>query len=168
MEWSNSWRNFNDDFEYRLWTDDDNRQLILKHYPWFLKTYDEFPKKIMRIDSTRVFYLHKYGGLYTDLDIECLKPIQGLLGSHDLILARMGDDDSFEHSLPNAWMASKPGHPFWLWCAKRMMDSSESWWAQDAEHTTGPAMIYYAYQDYIKHSKDKSNGNDIYIAPKGI
>lgn len=29
------------------------RQLIAEHYPWFLKTYDELPKNIMRADAVR-------------------------------------------------------------------------------------------------------------------
>ena len=27
-------------------------------------------------------------------------------------LGRMGTDDAFIHSIPNAWMSSTPGHPF--------------------------------------------------------
>ena len=27
-------------------------------------------------------------------------------------VGRMGNDETFEHSIPNAWMASPPGHPF--------------------------------------------------------
>jgi inositol phosphorylceramide mannosyltransferase catalytic subunit len=30
------------------------------------------------------------------------------------VLGRMGNDTTFEHSIPNAWMAASPGHPFFL------------------------------------------------------
>lgn len=49
-------------WEYRLWTDEANRELVREHYPWLLETYDSFPENIMRADTARVLYLHKYGG----------------------------------------------------------------------------------------------------------
>ena len=53
-----------------LWTDAMNRELIRRHYPFFLETYDSFELNIMRADSARVFYMHRYGGVYMDLDFE--------------------------------------------------------------------------------------------------
>jgi hypothetical protein len=46
----------------RLWTDEDNRKLVLDHYPWFLDTYDALPKPIMKADSVRYLYMHHLGG----------------------------------------------------------------------------------------------------------
>lgn len=57
-----------ENFVYVLWTDDMNRKLIQVHYPWFLKTYDAYPKAIMKADAARYFFLHRFGGLYLDLD----------------------------------------------------------------------------------------------------
>ena len=47
-------------WEYKLWTDEDNRNLIKDHYPWFLKTYDEYDVNIKRVDAVRYFYLYHY------------------------------------------------------------------------------------------------------------
>ena len=55
-------------------------------------------------------------GMYADLDFEALKKVEELLVGHKVYLAAMGTDEDFEHGLPNAWMASVPGHPFWLFC----------------------------------------------------
>lgn len=33
-EWSESWQRLNPGYEYRLWTDEDNRAFIAEHYPW--------------------------------------------------------------------------------------------------------------------------------------
>ena len=66
--------------------------------------------------------------VYNDLDTECLQPSEVALDkyfpprrnrpshrpSHQAFFGRMGDDPEFEHSIPNAWMASTPGHPFFL------------------------------------------------------
>ena len=46
----------------RLWTDDDNRNLVLAHYPWFLDTFDALGTPIQRADASRLLYMHAYGG----------------------------------------------------------------------------------------------------------
>jgi mannosyltransferase OCH1-like enzyme len=56
-----------------------------------------------------------FGGLYADLDMEALKPQDPLLARRQVLLAWMGPPDAaFQHNIPNAWMASEPGHPLWL------------------------------------------------------
>jgi hypothetical protein len=55
--------------------------------------------------------LRRYGGLYSDLDIEAIKPFDAVFHetSASVVLAYMGSDWMYEHNLPNAWFASKPG-----------------------------------------------------------
>jgi hypothetical protein len=36
------------------------------------------------------------------------------LEGKQLVLGRMGNENTFVHSIPNALMASVPGHPFWI------------------------------------------------------
>lgn len=71
--WSQSWKDCLPDWEYKLHTDDDNRQFIATHFPDFLSTYDGYEEPIERVDAVRYAYLAVEGGLYIDLDIECLK-----------------------------------------------------------------------------------------------
>lgn len=39
-------------------------------------TWDSFPRVIYRVDAVRAMYLHRYGGLYFDLDFWCLRPLE--------------------------------------------------------------------------------------------
>lgn len=61
----------------------------------------------------------------------------------------MGTDNSFDNSIPNAWMASTPGHPFFLLLVESVMkevaDGPENW---SAEAITGPAKLYYTINEY--------------------
>lgn len=66
------------------------------------------------------------------------------------VLGMLGDDSTYEQSIPNAWMASSPRHPFWLlpidYAAAEVRRSrgSMSWlWyrSPDAEHVTGPIAL---------------------------
>jgi inositol phosphorylceramide mannosyltransferase catalytic subunit len=112
--WSASFEAQNQGFLYELWDDADNRSFISREFPWFLDTYDNYPAEIYRADAIRYFYLYTFGGLYADMDTECLRPLDPILTMGDVVLGRMGSDESFPHSVPNAIMASKPRQEFWL------------------------------------------------------
>lgn len=38
-------------------------------------TWHAFPDPIYRVDATRAMYMHRFGGLYFDLDFYCLRPL---------------------------------------------------------------------------------------------
>lgn len=159
--WQESWQLSHPEWEYRLWTDSDNRKLIKNDYPWFLDIYDSLPKAIMQADVIRYFYLLKYGGLYVDLDFESLRPIDPLTDKASVLLAYMGKDEDWEHNIPNAFMASVPNHPFWWYCISRVMLSrveDDRW--DYIEATTGPAMLKEALTDYQTKCRD-----DIHVLP---
>ena len=94
------------DYEYMLWTDAISREFIEKEYPWFLSTFDAYPYNIQRADAIRYFVLHKYGGVYMDLDIGCQKRLDPLL-RFDLILPK-----TIPVGVSNDLMFSVPGHSF--------------------------------------------------------
>ncbi|KAJ3098066.1 hypothetical protein HK100_005193, partial [Physocladia obscura] len=153
-----SWKLNNPDFEYKLWSDDENRELIRSSYPFFLSRYDAYRSPILRADAARIFYLHKYGGVYADLDVLCLKSIRPLLQNHELILGQLTTLSKpilpfvfhrweYLHALPNAWMASRPGHLFWMFVAKRMLEADENLTVEEA---TGPVMIWRSLSEFIK------------------
>ena len=80
--------------------------MIEEEYPEFLESYDAYDCHIKRVDAARYFILHRYGGIYADLDFVRLRPLDPLLARNDLLLARQADGH-----VPNAFMASRPGHP---------------------------------------------------------
>ena len=54
---------------YHLWSADEVDTLIHDHYPEFLKMYKAVRYPVMRVDIGRIVILHRYGGLYSDLDV---------------------------------------------------------------------------------------------------
>jgi hypothetical protein len=109
-----SWKAQHPTWDYIIWSDEQNLELCRQQFPWFLDTYTSLPQNIMRADAARYMYMYAYGGVYSDLDTECLKPLDPLLEGRRVVLAAMGTDMSITHSIPNAFMASAPHHPFWL------------------------------------------------------
>jgi len=147
--WIDSWKKYHADWEYKFWTDEDNKAFIKRHYPWFLKIYDRYQKSICRADAVRYFILHHYGGVYVDLDFECLKNIQPLLDNYGLVFGRMGNDHAFSHSIPNAFMASSKGNLFWLVMMRELVSRRNE---QYVESATGSLLLYKAVRFSHKHA----------------
>lgn len=51
--------------------------------------------------------------MYADLDVEALRPMDELLRGGRPVLAFLSATWWLRHNIPNAWMASPPGHEFW-------------------------------------------------------
>ena len=121
-------------------------KLVEEHFHWFAPTYKSFKNHIMRVDAARYMYMYAYGGVYVDMDVESLKPLDLVLQGHQAVLASMGTDLSFSESLPNAFLASVPRHPFWLYVLLEIQERTSSWlsgrgnWLK-VEEATGPAML---------------------------
>ena len=153
--WSASLRKMNQGFAYFLWDDFDNRSFIEQHYPWFLAVYDAYPREIYRADAVRYFFLYQFGGLYADMDTECLRPLERLFESGDVWLGRMGNDPDFSHSIPNAIMASRPLQEFWLLVIHllvenaRILGDATAMADKGPEALTGPILLKDAYDTYL-------------------
>jgi|AGTN01.1.fsa_nt_gi Mannosyltransferase OCH1 and related enzymes len=93
-------------WRFQFWDEPSMRALIDTRYPWFLAQYDRYPRDINRIDAIRYFILDHHGGVYLDLDMENLKPIDELTAGHDLLLSETVVYNT-------AVMASTAGHPLW-------------------------------------------------------
>jgi mannosyltransferase OCH1-like enzyme len=149
--WRNTIVDLNPEFSQFFWDDADNRAFVAAHYPWFLETYDAYPLEIYRADVIRYFWLYHFGGIYADLDTECLRPLGELCAAHSgVVLGRMGDDDGFVHSIPNAVMASSARHPFWLYVFDLLMSPRTA--RTHPEDLTGSIVL--------KSAADAYNGED--------
>ena len=145
--WMRTFRELNPSFAHLLWDDDDNRDFIAGGFDWFLRTYDGYPREIYRADAVRYFFLYCYGGIYADMDVECLKPLDRLLELGDIVLVRMGPDPDFPGSVPNAIMASRPRQEFWLFLISRLLQAAAS--PRSPEETTGPVLLKSALDLYL-------------------
>jgi mannosyltransferase OCH1-like enzyme len=159
--WRETWIHNHPNWQHVFWDDQDNRAFISMHYAWFLGTYDAFPQEIFRADAVRYFFLYHYGGVYADMDFECLKPLDPLLSEvpQVVILGRMGQDPMNPHSIPNALMIAKTaGHPFWLHVISHLRACSLN---SEPEACTGPVMLFHALRSYHRPS-------DIALMPPGF
>ena len=80
--------------------------------------FRSFPTGVFRADTFRYMLMSIIGGVYVDLDMESLRPIDPLLRGQRCLV---GQEPSAHAALIvsvsrhacNAWLASAPGVPFW-------------------------------------------------------
>ena len=60
----------------------------------------------------------------------------------------MGTDTQSSNSIPNAWMASTPGHPFFLLILESVMKNLADGNTASVEGVTGPGKLYDLIKEY--------------------
>lgn len=100
-----TWQKHNPDYEVRLWTDKD---LPPMRSQWVLDALAKNPDMPIaaRADVIRLELLARYGGIYTDADSRCLKPLAPLVD--DLTLFGMCGNRG---NVQNATLGATLGHP---------------------------------------------------------
>lgn len=125
-EFQSSWATHHPDWECRLWTNEDNLQLVREHYPQFETAFLRFTPAIVQIDFIRLAYMHRFGGVYVDLDFEALRPLDPLLADGRITVGRenggIGIPMCGRPFVINALIASPAGHPLWLEIMQAMAD----------------------------------------------
>lgn len=154
-----TWKEYHPDWEYVFWTDADNRNFLATHYPWFLPIYDGYSHSICRVDAIRYFWLYHYGGVYVDLDFECLSPLDPLLADRSILLSlepsahtidnHQAQAQNLSQILSPALMASVIHHPFWEYIWQQLFKTKD---LIDPCSVTGPFFLTHAYQSYPKSS----------------
>ncbi|MEG8020895.1 glycosyltransferase family 32 protein [Sphingomonas aerolata] len=153
--WRQTFVDTNPDCRVLLWDDADNRAFIADRFAWALPVYDSYPQEIFRADAVRFFFLLEFGGLYADMDTECLRPIRPSASTGAVVLCRMGGNPDFAHAIPNAIMASRPSQIFWLFAIHCMIEAAEhipdaaARIAAGPETMTGPVLLKQAYDAFV-------------------
>ncbi|MCB1076738.1 MAG: hypothetical protein KDM64_09835 [Verrucomicrobiae bacterium] len=103
-------------WDYRFWTDDDLEELVREAYPQYLEDWAALNQPIKRVDMARYFLLHRFGGIYADLDFIFKQSLDPLIdGRHRLYFYRSQEAITKGWQfLGNAFMMSAPAEPFWL------------------------------------------------------
>ncbi len=152
-----SWQCCHPDWQFRIYDDADCRQLVAAHYPTLLGLYDAYPTNVQRADLFRYLVVHLQGGVYADVDMECLKPLGPLLDGRTCVLgieATFGDylrrrQGYLEpYRVANCIFAAKARHPFFSLLIERLprIEPDQPLSHALVEDTTGPRFLTRLYQ----------------------
>ena len=140
-----TWKKKFPDFKYIMWTDEDLDNLVKKEFSFYYKIYKNYNRNIKRIDIARYMILFKYGGIYADMDFECLNNFYDNLNHNKVNLVESPYE--YNEKFQNSLMASKPGNPYWLFVlyfGKKNKD------LKNILSSTGPRLLDEVYFYYPK------------------
>ncbi len=91
VEYHNSWKTINPEYNVIVWDELKIDNLMQKQPDWIKSQYFSYSKMIQKIDYAKYVILYNYGGIYMDMDIKCVQPLNTLneLNKHSLILSKM-------------------------------------------------------------------------------
>ena len=166
VKWITTWKTNHPTWDYTFWSDDTMRRLAAVSRPTLLPTYDSYGAGIQRADAGKILMLYVFGGVYADLDMESLRPMDEFLAKHDCFLSQEPMIHSvllhhLERPLPsNAIMGCRPNHTFFEFVLDSLENVRKG--ADDPVRTTGPLFLYEVLQKYNQLNISKTN--PVYLA----
>lgn len=140
FECQKSWKEKYPDYQYILWTDEDLDAFMKKNYNSYYSMYINYDKNIKRIDMARYFILYHYGGIYADMDYECINRFEHLLPSDKVSICESPYKEWEE--VQNSLMVSPIHHPFWF---KVIEKASYRTHLKNILKSTGPILLTDIY-----------------------
>lgn len=144
-EYFAKWCELHPDWDVRLWTDASMREFVAAEYPDFLNAYDDYPRPIQRADSFRYLVLNALGGVYSDLDVEPFRSINGLVEGLECFAGiepdeHMGADRRHSGTpflVSNAFMGGVAGHAWFRKLVEMLPKMAHN---RDVFFSTGPSL----------------------------
>lgn len=164
VQWVSSWLRLQG-WTYRLWTDKEVDKLLLYNRTLYNNSENYGEKS----DILRLELLYHYGGIYADIDCECINEniFEELHKSYDFYIGF----EPLEHGLTNeynsikmcnALIGSIPGHPILKKMIVNMQDNYSAYKNSSPIERTGPD---YLSRTIIKYEmqKEKNFYTNIYL-----
>jgi len=114
-KWGETFKKFNPDFEYKLWTEKEVENLHMINRNAYEKTNNFGAKS----DFLRYEILYQFGGLYADTDVECFGSFQKLHQETDFYGGLL--DNREDTMILTCLMGSIPRHPVLKKCIDNMV-----------------------------------------------
>jgi mannosyltransferase OCH1-like enzyme len=107
-----SWRKNNPNYYHIIWDGYMMNMFVKEYYPNFYNIYIEYPSWIYRCDTFRYLVLHKFGGIYVDMDFISIKPLPKW--KHKVTLFSDCKPNVDYCGINNCLLVSEPNNIFWL------------------------------------------------------
>ena len=164
LKYSKSWIKLNPDYNHLLWDENSIDKLIRKKFKNYYTLYLNFPTMIQKIDFAKYCIIYEYGGIYIDMDCECIKSISEIFLKKRLLYVVDLEIDIFEKIFANyygkqlfnnGWFASLPKIPIWHLLLKQIkrVNLERQWYETNIAYifrTTGPKIFSEVITSYIE------------------
>lgn len=141
-----SWIDKHPDWQYILWTDADVDGFQLENRDIF----DAAQNFGLKADIWRYEIVWRYGGVFLDIDFDCIKPLDDLHIRYDLYGARLAP----HCSLANGVIGAAPHHPVLRACIQglRRCRSKSPVSAEDIMRLAGPGLFTRCFLKFIRNN----------------
>lgn len=146
-KFTDSWKFFHPDWEYKLWRDSD----VIGFNMIRRVEYDKATNQGMKSDILRYEILRQFGGIYVDTDFECLKSFNDLMYL-DFFTSLSYD---LEMQLYIGLIASIPNHPVITKCVESLTTSYRGDSSSVIMSNTG---AYHFTKCFLSQIKENANG----------
>lgn len=152
-KYRDSWSEKNPDWFRMEWDLEKSETLVRLFYPEHLEMYKFYPYQIQRCDMVRYCFLHRYGGLYADMDFFCNKPFSQVLDLYPNNFYLVQTPNMPGEFVSNSLMYSKnKEHIFWRTLLIEMQHSKNTPVYFNRHLTimyaSGPGIVNRVYQKY--------------------
>lgn len=168
-----SWISYHPKWKYILWNEKMGDDFMKKYYNKYYDMYINVKYPIMKIDILRYCILHKYGGLYADIDYKCLNNFDSYIESKNdknIFINNTPKSmyDYFKKSISNSLLISRNEKDiFWILvldeCKRRIETYNKTYYIWYVVSTTGPILL----NDILVYVKNNNSAlfNNIHILP---
>lgn len=117
-----SWVTYNPDYEVRIWNQDEFLKEVAEDTlpivtTTFMNEYHKQNRMAFKSDLIRVYALKKYGGVYVDTDIQCLRPMADTEFVSDIMFCYAQFDSKILTQITPIvdiyFIVSSQGNPIW-------------------------------------------------------
>lgn len=149
-----SWKIKNPNWVHVLWNLKRCNNLVSTYYKEHLEMYNKYPYTIQKCDAVRYFILHRYGGIYADMDYYCNKSFDEAFSIYtkDFYLVETPNKVGYESQVSNSLMYSKANHVFWrkFFIELEMYKTVPYYYGRHLTimFTTGPGILNRIFHQY--------------------
>ena len=151
-----SWTIKNPNLCHVIWNREKSLELVQHHYSEYTELFHKYKYEVQRCDMIRYCILHRYGGIYADMDYKCKKPFGEVFekwNKHDLYLVQTPNSFNNDFCVSNSLMIARvKDHMFWKILLLEMNRVHDSYSIM-SKHiqimlTTGPKILSKVYSIY--------------------
>ncbi len=136
-----TWQEKHPNFKYTLWTDESLKTFKFSHCGEAFKRAQTMGAKV---DILRYEIIYQFGGVYFDIDFECVKSIDPLVRSHSFFTGIGGHD-----YVANSVIGATANHPLLERLLKHLEHKSQEA-LNNPWYETGPKFFTYHVYHYLR------------------
>lgn len=125
------------------WTDDKIIKFVGDNFPQYYNKFIEMEPFIKKVDAVRYLIMYYYGGLYLDVDVECLRNIDDFVEGLPLKF-KVGWTGGYPEPF---FLLSSPKNLFWIEAFESIL---KDWKKYNVRQTAGPQGLHRIMLNYAQ------------------